>query len=175
MSIRVIPPTRFDRLLDDTNTSLRYIKFFEEIGEKIDEDGVSIESLQNQVTINQGNISTNAGNIAAANVAIATNTGNITILGDDIGDLQAALVVTVKTANFTTTGPGRILCDGAITITLNDTPEDGEAVYIKRLNLVVTIDGNGKTIDDAATQTIDVLYDTYLVIYSAYMGAWYIM
>lgn len=78
---------------------------------------------------------------------------------------------------LTTSGNQVIVVTGAVTITLNATPDDGETVKIKRATTAgtVTVDGNGKNIDDAATYSILENYEGIQVIYSVLDDQWFIV
>jgi hypothetical protein len=78
---------------------------------------------------------------------------------------------------LTTSGNQFIVVTGAVTITLNQYPIDGEAVKIKRATTAgaVIVDGNGKNIDGATTYKILQNYEGIAVVYSALDNAWFII
>jgi hypothetical protein len=61
--------------------------------------------------------------------------------------------VSVQTSNYTTLGSEIVVCDSAITVTLNDTPDDRETVTVKIRNGDVVIDGNGRDLDGESSIT----------------------
>lgn len=79
---------------------------------------------------------------------------------------------------YTTTGlEDLVVATAAVTVTLNALPDDGEKVEIKRVTTAgnVIIDGNGNTIDGAATFTLLSNYGSYDLIYSVTEGGWLII
>lgn len=77
--------------------------------------------------------------------------------------------------NLTTSGNQTLVCTSALTVTLNDKPEEGETVRVKATNGNVTIDGNGKNIDGASTYTIVVNYECINCVYSVLDDEWFIV
>lgn len=67
---------------------------------------------------------------------------------------QLLLDVVSTAVNYTTVGDQVIKCTSALTVTLNDEPEDQEKAKILVTNGDVKIDGNGRNIDGATDVTI---------------------
>lgn len=82
----------------------------------------------------------------------------------------------VTTANYTTLGEQTIICNNstAITITLNDTPDNFEELNIKRGNAQVKINGNGRTIDGESEVVLQVKYVNLHLLYSIDTDSWFI-
>ena len=80
-------------------------------------------------------------------------------------------------SDFTTTGSQIVICTNstASTISLNSLPEDGEKVKVKRQNTMITIDGNGNTIDGRATLPINFRYDSPQLVYTLAANEWSIV
>lgn len=78
---------------------------------------------------------------------------------------------------LTTSGTQCIVVTAAVTITLNDSPADGEIVKIKRATTAgaVTVSGNGKNIDGASTYKILENYESVQIVYSVLDDAWFIV
>lgn len=78
---------------------------------------------------------------------------------------------------LTTSGHQVIIVTGAVTITLNAAPWDGEVVKIKRATTAgaVTVSGNGKTIDGASTYKILENYEAVQIVYSVLDDGWFIV
>lgn len=88
--------------------------------------------------------------------------------------------VLVTGEDATTTGQEIVFCGHpfalARIIYLNATPEQQEKTTIKRMGTGgVTVNGNGKTIDGAATQPLPTIYDSITVIYTIEAGEWSII
>ena len=68
---------------------------------------------------------------------------------------------------------------GAITITLDEVPVDGKFYYIKDIGNAsannVTIDGNGKYIDGAATLSLTTNYADCEVMFCSTNSKWFIL
>lgn len=62
--------------------------------------------------------------------------------------------VTTST-DYTTIGDESIICTDALTINLNETPDDQEKVTLKITNGDVTIDGGSRLVDNETDITID--------------------
>lgn len=77
--------------------------------------------------------------------------------------------------NLTTSGNQTLVCTAALTVTLNDKPQDGETVRVKSTNGDVTISGNGKNIDGESTYTIVVNYECINCVYSVLDDEWFIV
>lgn len=99
--------------------------------------------------------------------------------------VNAALFATVEndpvyistSSNYTTTGnEDVVIATAAITVTLNDSPDDGETVTVKRATTAgyVTVDGNGNTIDGDTDFIMVNNYDSYTFIYIEDAGEWLI-
>lgn len=80
-------------------------------------------------------------------------------------------------ADHTTAGNEIIEATSNITVMLNATPDSEERVTVKRNTAagIVTIDGNGKNIDGAATYDLTVNYDSATVIFSPDSNEWLII
>lgn len=80
-------------------------------------------------------------------------------------------------AGHTTAGSEIVEAASNITVTLNATPDSEERVTVKRNTAAgtVTIDGNGKNIDGAATYDLTVNYDSATVIFSPDSNEWLII
>ena len=74
--------------------------------------------------------------------------------------------------NYTTIGSDIVLCNAAITVTLNDEPDDQEIVDIKRKSGLVVVDGNGKLIDGVTSWNINVINSSMKIIYTADTDDW---
>ncbi|MBL4940911.1 MAG: hypothetical protein JKY81_04535 [Colwellia sp.] len=87
----------------------------------------------------------------------------------------AAVEVITASSNTTTTGDQVVICTNtsSITVTLNATPEDGEAVHIKRQNTgAVTVSGD---IDGSTTLVIGLRYSSPHLVYTVDAGEWSIV
>ena len=175
---KVISPLREDVLLNNDVVSQRYITYFEQLSNitntNLDDvylNKTNILINSNHIADNTTDIATNTTNIATNTTNIATNVTDITDINNELGDLI------VITANYTTIGTGRIICNNSsnITITLNASPVDDEKVYIKQINNEVLINGNGNNIDGDSTLNIDTQYMTYLLCYSSTLSNWFII
>ena len=151
----IIVPRRDETALTGTALSLRYQQYLESIT-------VTTNTNETQVNLNTSSIATNTANIGI-------NTSAISVLDAAVGDLIVTGVSRV------TTGTARIICTASITITLNASPGDDEKVYVKETNGQVVINGNGNTIDGAASVTIDRPYTCLLLCYSTLVGAWFVI
>lgn len=179
----IIPPRR-DLLLAQTGiASPRYIQYFEDLSRGIEVTSEELEVDEEQIQENTDNIATNTAAIASNSSAIstnstniATNTANIATNTADIAENDRRIGFhTVINSNYTTTGVERIICNGALTVSLDSTPLNDDRVYIKSLTNPITIDGNGKTIDGETSFTVDVPYTCLLVVYSVDLDAWFIL
>ena len=65
--------------------------------------------------------------------------------------------------------------DIPITIKLHERAADGDQVWIKRQNALITVEGNGNTIDGETSWTLDNKYDDIMVMYTDAGGEWSIM
>jgi hypothetical protein len=97
----------------------------------------------------------------------------------DIWSIVGQMPLTI-TGNYTTTGAiafERLVCTNSIpiTVTLHDTPADGDRVSVKRQNAQVTIAGNGNTIDGEASLVLGVRYDAPHIVYTDSGSEWSIM
>lgn len=83
----------------------------------------------------------------------------------------------VATGDYTTLGEQTIICNNseAITITLNDTPDNFEELNIKRVNNKVTINGNGRTIDGESEVVLQVKYVNLHLVFSIDTDSWFII
>ena len=77
-------------------------------------------------------------------------------------------------ADFTTTSSQICICNNTtpITLTLNDSPDDGEELIIKRLGSSVVVSG---AIDGATSKTIASKYDAPHLVYTVAAGEWSII
>lgn len=95
---------------------------------------------------------------------------------DDAGIGDEVFIYTV--VDYTTTGDEAVVIAGSnITVTLNDSPADGERVSVKRSTTAgyVVVSGNGNTVDGDTTFTMVVNYDSYTFVYSEEAGEWVIV
>ena len=76
--------------------------------------------------------------------------------------------------NTTTAASGRFVCTASLTLTLNDSPEDGETVLVKTTAANVTVAGNGNNIDGATSHTISTAYDVRTIVYTVVTDEWLI-
>jgi hypothetical protein len=86
--------------------------------------------------------------------------------------------ITAASSNYTTTGLDRlVVATAAITVSLNDEPNQLEQVSIKRSSVTgpVVIDGNGNTIDGQTTYTIAENYEAIDLMYADDWGGWAIV
>lgn len=77
--------------------------------------------------------------------------------------------------NTTTTASGRYVCTASLTLTLNDSPEDGETVLVKTTAANVTVAGNGKNVDGDSTHEILIPYESREFVYTAVTDEWLIL
>jgi hypothetical protein len=91
-----------------------------------------------------------------------------------INDLEFRNVVSTS-ANYTAIGSDIVICNDAVTVFLNDEPDDQEIVTIKRAAGPVTINGNGKTIDGDATVKLIIKYVSLDLIYTIETDSWNII
>lgn len=84
-----------------------------------------------------------------------------------------AVFFSVSSAH-TTAGNEFVEATASITVTLNQYPEDGERVTVKRNTTAgnVTISGNGNNINDASTYVMALNYEGVALVYSATSGVW---
>lgn len=77
-------------------------------------------------------------------------------------------------AGHTTSGNEIVEATSNITVTLNATPDTDEIVIVKRNTGAgtVTVDGNGRNIDGAATYSLSTNYNTVTAIYSVASNIW---
>lgn len=92
-----------------------------------------------------------------------------------IGQKSRELVSTAS--NYTTAGDEIVEATSNITVSLNASPDEGETVTAKRNTTAgtVTVSGNGKNIDGAATHLLTINYDSRTFIYSASSGEWLVI
>lgn len=85
-----------------------------------------------------------------------------------------SLPVTVTAVDHTSTESEIISCTNTseITITLNDIPDDGEKVRVKRTASKVVVSGNGNTIDGDTTVIITAKHAAPTFIYTVDVGEW---
>jgi hypothetical protein len=82
----------------------------------------------------------------------------------------------VSTAvDYTTIGSDIVICTDAVTVTLNDEPDDQETPSIKRTAGLVVINGNGKLIDGSSTLRINVKYTSLDIIYLVETDSWHVI
>ena len=100
------------------------------------------------------------------------------VTSGQVGDISP--VVTKTTSYTATTADSCIFVDatsGAVVITMPASPVAGQTYEIKRIDGVianaVTINGNGKNIDEASTQGISTQYDCLTVVYNG--TQWYLI
>ncbi len=82
--------------------------------------------------------------------------------------------VIVTDVDYTTVGNQRVICDEAVTITLNASPNNGESVAVKRINGLVTILGNGLLIDNDAQLILTMDFDKAQLYFSSVRDGWII-
>ena len=85
--------------------------------------------------------------------------------------------VTITDVDITTTEGMTIMCNNDaldINITLNDTPEDNEIVFIKKLGSKNVNINAVKLIDGKATKQIAVLYESLMIRYIGKLDQWFI-
>ncbi len=97
-----------------------------------------------------------------------------------IADLQARVEylegTTVVTAvDVTAEGNQVIICTDAVTVTLALSPLDKDVVEVKRTNGLVTVAGNGNTIDGSSEITLTRDFIGYSMEYSSTADAWFIL
>lgn len=86
----------------------------------------------------------------------------------------------VSTAvNYTTIGDQTVICTAALTVTLNDEPDDQERVKVIIANGDVTVSGNGKLINKDTDQTVIfknlVTTGTLDIVYIIELDEWFIV
>lgn len=86
----------------------------------------------------------------------------------------------VNTAvDYTTIGDQAVICTAALTVTLNDEPDDQERVKVIIANGDVTLNGNGKLINKETDQTVLfknlVTLATLDIIYIIELDEWFII
>lgn len=163
-------------ILDDTLTA-----------SDIAADAVGLSELA--VPAAKGGLLTHDG---ATQVELAVGADNFVLTADSAspdgvkwaapGSASLARSFTTYTTTATLTGADDfVLLDstgGAFTLSLPAAPSDGDFFDLKKIaggaaNLV-TIDGNGNTIDGAATQSLKNNYENYYVTFSTANSEWYI-
>lgn len=87
--------------------------------------------------------------------------------------------VVSTSANYTTIGDQVIICTDALTVTLNDKPDDQERAKVIIANGDVTVNGNGRLINKEADVTIIfknlVTTATLDIIYIIELDEWFII
>jgi hypothetical protein len=91
-----------------------------------------------------------------------------------VSDLEFRNVVSV-TSDYTTIGADIVICNDAVTVSLNDEPEDQELVTIKRAAGKVKISGNGKLVDGSAQVNVILKYTSLDIIYTVDTDTWNII
>jgi hypothetical protein len=78
---------------------------------------------------------------------------------------------------ITSSGDQVLVITGAVTVTLNANPSDGEFVKVKRVTTAgnVIIAGNGRNIDGDSTYTMLANYESVTLVYSAIDDIWVIV
>jgi hypothetical protein len=77
--------------------------------------------------------------------------------------------------DYTTIGSDIVICTDAVTVTLNDEPDDQEISSIKRTAGQVILDGGGRLIDGNSTLRINVKYTSLDVIYTVETDSWHVI
>jgi len=91
-----------------------------------------------------------------------------------ISDLEFRNVIPTA-VDYTTIGSEIIICTDAVTVTLNDEPDDQELATVKRVGGSVIVDGNGKLIDGETDWTINVQLTSLDIVYLVETDAWNII
>jgi hypothetical protein len=91
-----------------------------------------------------------------------------------VSDLEFRNVVSV-TSDYTTIGSDIVICNDAVTVSLNDEPEDQELVTIKRAAGAVTIEGAGRNIDGVSNWVVNVQNTSLDIIYTVDTDSWSII
>ena len=104
--------------------------------------------------------------------ATNTATGDITIINNEIA--PAVRTVYVVSSDHITAGPEIVLCQAALTVTLNPSPADKELVTVKRegFNGSLLIVG---TIDKGANHNLFYNGDSRDLFYVAAESSWFII
>lgn len=88
---------------------------------------------------------------------------------------QTERYVISTSVDYTTSGSDIVICNDAVTVTLNSTPDDLELVTIKRAAGEIVIDGNGKQIDGGDTITVIRKYTSLDLVYTVDSDSWNII
>jgi len=92
---------------------------------------------------------------------------------------QSRLDVVSTAVDYTTIGDQTIICADALTVILNDEPDDQERVKVIIANGDVTVSGNGKLINKETDQTVIfknlVTTGTLDIIYIIELDEWFIV
>lgn len=66
---------------------------------------------------------------------------------------------------------------GIVTVTVGDTPDDGQTHTVKKLGTTgnVNVSGNGKNIDGSATLSLTTQYQVATILYSAEKDEWFVV
>jgi hypothetical protein len=91
-----------------------------------------------------------------------------------ISDLEFRNVIPTA-IDYTTIGSDIVICTDAVTITLNDEPDDQELATVKRAAGQIIINGNGKLIDGNTTLRINVKYTSLDIIYTVETDSWHVI
>lgn len=189
MSIKVDPflhpiPTK---LLNDPETQGFFTYLTRWCNQIWNRTGAGTDTIQNNVdglatananiATNTTNIATNVTNIAANDADIAALDTRVSVNEVDIDALQAALSITERETAVDTTSSGSetITCTSALTITLEATPSTVTEVVVNCEVAPVVVDGNGENVNDSATYTMLVPYESKTFKYSPLRGRWSIV
>lgn len=138
------------RFLPNQRAIRAFEKLFDLIPDDLDSLRILIEELSNEVSdVDQ-----------KANAALAT--------ASEMPD------VSIINSDYTTANDEKIVASAAITVTLNQTPNDGEKVIVVATNGRVNIDGNGKNISGRDGLVISQNYTSLSMVYNIELNEWFI-
>lgn len=119
---------------------------------------------------------TGGGTDDTSNLESAINQfDELSYIGQQLDKNNEIKNIVSTSSSYTASKGDFILATGAITISLNQYPEENEIIQVMRLTDTVTIDGNGKNINGETTLTLNQNYDAPKILYSITTDEWVII
>ncbi len=167
MASDIESPTRGEPIFDQFGQfTIRYSEFFSKTS-------VSVNESVDHIVIIDGEIAALTLRVIALELRMAAVELRMTVVEDRVTYLEGSTVVTA--VDVTAEGNQVIICTDAVTVTLALSPLDKDVVEVKRTNGLVTVAGNGNTIDGSSEITLTRDFIGYSMEYSSTADAWFIL
>ncbi len=167
MASDIESPTRGEPIFDQFGQfTIRYSEFFSKTS-------VSVNESADTIVVIDEDIDALTLRVVALELRMSAVELRMTVVEDRVTYLEGSTVVTA--VDVTAEGNQVIICTDAVTVTLALAPLDKDVVEVKRTNGLVTVAGNGNTIDGSSEITLTRDFIGYSMEYSSTADAWFIL